>query len=215
MTPTPRDAVIAQAIAALEKMLRLFGRPRKGEYVDGGASYKLAVETVAEAQAALASLRSLAPAPADQSDAGRNAVASGGSDMVASNDTSDASGIYRPTADISGRPMPVYEGLANGLESEIALLFGDAMSVRCEPTSYARRCIALVRAHDAGQHAPAPNPPLSDRDMALGAMREARESIEALCRDGNDTYARRIRLESKLALAAVAAAIAKLEGDRL
>jgi hypothetical protein len=74
MTPTPRDAVIAQAIAALEKMLRLFGRPRKGEYVDGGASYKLAVETVAEAQAALASLRAIASAPADQSDAYREAA---------------------------------------------------------------------------------------------------------------------------------------------
>jgi hypothetical protein len=68
--------------------------------------------------------------------------------MVASNDTADTSGIYRPTADASGRPMPVYEGLSNGLESEISLLFGDAMAVRCEPLSYARRCIALVRSHD-------------------------------------------------------------------
>jgi hypothetical protein len=87
--------------------------------------------------------------------------------MVASNDTADASGIYRPTADASGRPMPVYEGLSNGLESEISLLFGDAMTVRCEPLSYARRCIALVRSHDT-----------ADRE----AIREALKNIGALLR---------------------------------
>jgi hypothetical protein len=38
---------------ALASMLALFGRPKEAEYVDGGASYKLACETVAAALAAL------------------------------------------------------------------------------------------------------------------------------------------------------------------
>lgn len=41
-------------VAALEGMLKLFGRPLPGEYVDGGASYRLAVETVEAARYALA-----------------------------------------------------------------------------------------------------------------------------------------------------------------
>jgi hypothetical protein len=41
-------------VEALEGMLKLFGRPLPGEYVDGGASYMLAMETVASARAALA-----------------------------------------------------------------------------------------------------------------------------------------------------------------
>lgn len=38
----------------------------------------------------------------------------------------------------------------------VGLLFFDAMSVRCEPRSYARRCIQLVQERIAALHAPAP-----------------------------------------------------------
>jgi hypothetical protein len=38
---------------ALQAMVNLFGSPHKEEYVDGGATYKLACDTVAKAKAAL------------------------------------------------------------------------------------------------------------------------------------------------------------------
>jgi hypothetical protein len=41
------------------------------------------------------------------------------------------------------QPVEDYEG---ALLNDITLLFFDAMSVKCEPSSYAKRCIALVRA---------------------------------------------------------------------
>lgn len=41
----------------------------------------------------------------------------------------------------------------------VGLLFFDAMSVRCEPRSYARRCIQLVQERIAALHAPAPTAP--------------------------------------------------------
>ena len=47
------EAKVRDLRAALEGMLQLFGRPLPEEYVDGGASYKLATETVAQARAAL------------------------------------------------------------------------------------------------------------------------------------------------------------------
>lgn len=43
----------ADLVAAMHQMLFLFGRPDKDEYVDGGATYKLACETVARARDAL------------------------------------------------------------------------------------------------------------------------------------------------------------------
>jgi hypothetical protein len=38
---------------ALSNMLKLFGHPQPGEYLDGGASYRLALKVVETARAAL------------------------------------------------------------------------------------------------------------------------------------------------------------------
>jgi hypothetical protein len=48
-------------------------------------------------------------------------------------------------AALKGRSSMSEDDLIN----EIALLFGDAMMVRCEPSSYAKSVIAKVRAFDA------------------------------------------------------------------
>ena len=44
----------AGLLAALQEMLKLFGRPHPEEYVDGGASYRLACDVVERARAAIA-----------------------------------------------------------------------------------------------------------------------------------------------------------------
>lgn len=87
-TPTDRDSAIAQAIAALEKGLDRLPTPAdwEADCKATGMVYSFPAYdsdpvrnwdtglTVGDLRTALASLRALAPAPADQSDAGRNAV---------------------------------------------------------------------------------------------------------------------------------------------
>lgn len=68
----------------------------------------------------------------------------------------------------------------------VGLLFFDAMSVRCEPRSYARRCIQLVQERIAALHAPAPTtlePPVWRHDfnayvpVQRSARSEANEAV--------------------------------------
>jgi hypothetical protein len=72
------DQVIAQAIAALDRSVRLFREALPkfdwGKSCLDANAIGLLNEVPGEVVKALASLRSLAPAPADQGDAGRNAV---------------------------------------------------------------------------------------------------------------------------------------------
>ena|SRR6185437_8476147 len=56
-----REQQVNRLVEAARAMLGLFGKPRPEEYVDGGASYRLAVETVKTFTAALAAF----PEPTD------------------------------------------------------------------------------------------------------------------------------------------------------
>lgn len=85
------------------------------------------------------------------------------------------------------RPDAVAEtaGLVDddGLLRSVGLLFFDAMSVRCEPRSYARRCIQLVQERIAALHAPAPtapNPPVwrHDFNAYVPVQRSARSEAD-------------------------------------
>ena len=71
---TQRTCAIAQAIAALEGDLDFFESMAQAQANNGVPVTKDLRERIAKGREALASLRSLAPAPADQNDAGRNAA---------------------------------------------------------------------------------------------------------------------------------------------
>jgi hypothetical protein len=245
MTPTERAAFEA-AIAALERARDWID----AHHFDEEAStpeieeiYQRQVkETVAQINIALASLRAVAPAPADQSDAGRDGAIERSvkameiAAKIIDYFYNDRTGFAGPGSPIQciGELSYCVRALASAPSETVgrgegarrivvgedvvdkAMLRGRLIAV------VGNRATVLWNGEDRARRcltdilSPA-DPralPTADRDAIREALNLAKESIEDLGRDSTSTYRRRVVGESKAAIAKLTAALGMLGPER-